>query len=336
MKQPNGYGSITKLSGRRRKPWIVRAPGVVDINEVKVERHVIGTYETRKAAMLALAEYNTNPRDFSKEQLTFSQIYDLWYQRKYINGKRKYSESSIGCARGAYNKCKPLHNKIFSDIRTDDMQHIIDDYTLSHAYMEHIKNLFKQLYAYALEYDIAQKDYSTYVSITKADDDEHGVPFTSSDLDKLWKAYHNKLPDIDLVLMLIYSGWRISEFVEIDEIDLNNGIMRGGIKTTAGKNRIVPIHSKILPLVREKTKSGWYTNTSRTTKEFKSAVTVAGITEYHTPHDCRHTFATLLNNAGANPISVKRLMGHSGGNDVTEKIYTHKDINELRKAIELI
>ena len=44
----------------------------------------------------------------------------------------------------------------------------------------------------------------------------------------------------------------------------------------------------------------------------------------------------MLDNAGANHISIKRLMGHSSGNDITDKIYTHKDIEQLRKAIEMI
>ena len=69
---------------------------------------------------------------------------------------------------------------------------------------------------------------------------------------------------------------------------------------------------------------------------YKKAVSDAGITTYHTPHDCRHTFVTLLSNAGADEICIKRLVGHSSGNNVTEKIYTHKDIEQLRKAIELI
>ena len=56
---------------------------------------------------------------------------------------------------------------------------------------------------------------------------------------------------------------------------------------------------------------------------------------HHYPHDCRHTFATLLNNAGANPTSVKRILGHAS-KDVTEKVYTHKDLHELRKAINMI
>ena len=31
MRLPNGYGSISKLSGKRRKPWIVRITDGFDI-----------------------------------------------------------------------------------------------------------------------------------------------------------------------------------------------------------------------------------------------------------------------------------------------------------------
>ncbi len=34
------------------------------------------------------------------------------------------------------------------------------------------------------------------------------------------------------------------------DIDFENGTMFGGIKTDAGKNRYVPIHSKIMPLIK--------------------------------------------------------------------------------------
>lgn len=55
----------------------------------------------------------------------------------------------------------------------------------------------------------------------------------------------------------------------------------------------------------------------------------------HKPHDCRHTFATLMDNAGANKLSIKRIMGHAS-QDITDKVYTYKDIEELKKAIDLI
>lgn len=55
----------------------------------------------------------------------------------------------------------------------------------------------------------------------------------------------------------------------------------------------------------------------------------------HTTHDCRHTCATLLDNFGANPNAIRRILGHAGG-DVTDRVYTHKAIRQLRKAINLI
>lgn len=55
----------------------------------------------------------------------------------------------------------------------------------------------------------------------------------------------------------------------------------------------------------------------------------------HTPHECRHTLATWLDNAGANELSIKRILGHTA-KGVTQKVYTHKSIAQLRKAIDLI
>ena len=42
-----------------------------------------------------------------------------------------------------------------------------------------------------------------------------------------------------------------------------------------------------------------------------------------------------MNNAGANKVSIQRIMGHAS-KDITDKVYTHKDIAELKKAVDLI
>ncbi|MCR0179690.1 tyrosine-type recombinase/integrase [[Clostridium] innocuum] len=55
----------------------------------------------------------------------------------------------------------------------------------------------------------------------------------------------------------------------------------------------------------------------------------------HLPHDCRHTFATRLSNYGANSTCIKKLIGHSSYT-TTEKIYTHKDVAQLRRAISTL
>lgn len=335
IRHPNGFGTVVKLSGKRRKPYEVRVNTHMDNRNYPVY-DVLGRFEDRETALIALADYNRSPYDISSKKLTFADVYALWYEYKYVKSKRNYSTSSINTTKGAYNKCAAIHALPFANIRTIDLQAVLDNYDLSHAYMEHIKNLFNQMYKYALEYDIVTKDFSKFCKITKEDDDQHGEPFTNEDIQKLWTAA-GTVPYADTVLILIYSGWRVSEFLRLDEINLEKQYFKGGVKTRASKNRIVPIHSKILPLVADLYADGWIKETYKNYNEhFKNALSAAGVTDLHTPHDCRHTFATLLNNAGANPVSVKRLLGHTSGNDITEKIYTHKDIEQLRIAIELI
>ena len=68
---------------------------------------------------------------------------------------------------------------------------------------------------------------------------------------------------------------------------------------------------------------------------FYRTLKAVGITTHYTLHDCRHTFETLLNNAGANDVAIDRLMGHSS-KGIGKSIYTHKDLTELRKAVSLI
>ncbi len=337
-RRSNGSGTIVKLSGRRRQPFEVRVNTHMDERNYP-KYDVLGRFEDKDTATSALLEYNRSPYDIKINIMTFTEVYNQFFERKYVKGKRKYSQSSINCTVMAYNKCAALHDRPFKDLRTDDLQSILDNWEMSHACMEHVRNLFNQMYDYAMQYDIVQKDVAKYIQITKPDDDVHGVPFTPEEIEKLWTAYNKGLPNIDMVLILLYSGWRIGELLKlaVSDINLENRTYKGGIKTAAGKNRIVPIHSKIFDMVLRRRNNGWFNMTvAAYSAAYKKAVSDAGITTYHTPHDCRHTFVTLLSNAGADEICIKRLVGHSSGNNVTEKIYTHKDIEQLRKAIELI
>lgn len=55
----------------------------------------------------------------------------------------------------------------------------------------------------------------------------------------------------------------------------------------------------------------------------------------HTPHECRHTCATWLDSKGANKLAVKRILGHAV-QDITDGVYTHPTIRQLRHAIDLL
>ena len=345
MRAPNGYGTIVKLSGNRRKPFEVRVN--THINEYGYPVYdVLGRYETRTDADVARAKYHESPYDISANNSTFEQVYNAWFTQKYIESKRKYSTSSINCTKGAYKKCISLHNRLFKDLRKNDLQTILDDYTLSHAYMEHIKNLFNQMYKFALENDIVQKDHSQFTRITKPEDDTPGVPFTKEEIRLLWENV-DKVPFVDTVLIYIYSGWRCMELLTmpIADIDIENWTFKGGMKTESSKNRIVPIHTLIRPYVANRLSEGHNCLIANNDRPviysssymplFKKALLQCGITTPHTPHDCRHTFTSLLNSAGANDVCIDRLLGHAS-KSITKRTYTHKDIEELREAVELI
>ena len=80
MKMPNGYGSVVKLTGRRRKPWMVRiTTGVVmDMETMKAKqiRQVLGYYASRTEALQALADYNDDPYNLESARYTFRYCYE--------------------------------------------------------------------------------------------------------------------------------------------------------------------------------------------------------------------------------------------------------------------
>lgn len=331
MRNKNGYGTVVKLSGKRRKPFEVRVNTRMDERNYPVY-DVVGRYSDRMEAQNALAAYNIDPYDIEHSKITFSELFELWFKDKYINTSKKYSKSSIDCMNAAFKHCSTLYNIPIEKIRVNHLQAVLD-LDLSHATLEHIKILFNQMFDYAAKYDYIKKNYAPYARINKEDDDIHGQPFSTGDIEKLWSAYNAGSEVCTLPLILIYSGWRIQEFATC-KIDPEKDIMQGGLKTVASKNRIVPIHSKIKDLIILKGSELQHDRTENYNNMLLKACKEAGIKEKHTCHDCRHTFVSLLSSAGVPEIVIKRLVGHAN-KDITG-LYTHKDISELKKEIEKI
>lgn len=345
-RRPNGSGTVVKLSGRRKAPFQVRVNTRIDANGYPAY-DVIGCYPDRVSAGIALAEYNKAPYDPNDRKKMFCEVFASWYQWKYkaqhtAPGRKT---SSQNCMIAAYKKCPSLHEMAMWDMRAQDMQDILDQNHLSHATLEHIRNLFRQLYRYAVQFELVAKDYSQYTRITKEDDDTQGVPFTPEELRLLWE--HKELSFVDTILIYCYSGWRINELARmpIENIDLEAHTFTGGLKNRYSRNRTVPIHSAVYGMVCRRTegqfKSLIYHDGARGISEqryrecFNTALQACGIQTEHTPHDCRHTFNMLLDNAGVDRVTRYRLMGHKG-QDINENVYTHKDLTQLREAVEAI
>lgn len=341
MKKANGNGSVSKLSGIRRKPYIARVTLGWDESTGRQIRKTIGTYVTQKEAQKALIDYLDNPYDLDLSNILFKDVYEKWSRLKYP----KVSHSAILGYQSAYNNVEKLHNMKIKDIKARHLQEAIDNCSKGQATKKKIKFLFGQMFAYAMQNDIITKDYSEFVDIGKASEESKREPFSNKEIELLWK-HIDDIEFIDTILIMIYSGFRIGELLELEtkNIDLVNMTMTGGLKTEAGKNRLVPIHPKILPLIEKRyNKDNQYLIINFKGKKMKYdnyykekfIPIMEQLNMKHRPHDCRHTFATLLSNANANATAIKKMIGHESY-ATTEKIYTHKDIEELRKNVELI
>lgn len=195
--------------------------------------------------------------------------------------------------------------------------------------------LFNQMYAYADIYDLCDKDYSKHVKVNMQDDTKHGKTFTEKELEILWR--HKKNEVIEFLLIMCYSGYRISAYKTMDA-HLQERYFLGGVKTAAGKNRIVPIHSAILPLVLKRVKhsGALFTGSTGTFRQkMYNTLDELGI-DRQTPHDCCHIFSALCEKYKVHENDRKRMLGHSFAGDITNQVYGHREIEDLRAEIEKI
>ena len=269
-----------------------------------------------------------------KEAKTFAKVYEEYYHNKYEEkNSRQYSEQAKQSTAAAFKNSESLHGIPFQDINHDDLQKVIDDLPLKHASKELLVSLYRQMYKYAIIHRYVDRDESFGLQIKTPDDDEHGVPFSLEELKILWAKRKN--PTIRMILIMIYSGFRISECINLD-INLEEKYFQGGSKTKAGKNRIVPIHSGIYPLIEAHiaTKDEWWVNSSEAFRNrFIKALKPLGME--HTPHDTRHTFSMLCEMYNVKERDQKRMLGHKF-TDVTNKVYGHRLLEDLRNEIEKI
>lgn len=327
----NGFGSVVRLSGNRRRPYAARLSASGTANGQNTPR-AIGYFETWQQAYNALAEYNKRNADMA--DATFKDIADMLIDRKTADG---ISPSRIRSLQNCINKCEKLYDRPIADIRLIDLQRLMDAVsgTVGPGTCVTLKNTLHQMWSIADEHDLVRKNYPSFLRIPQPVVFEHSEAFTRAEVDKMW--IYSDDDSVARILIMIYSGFRIAEYKTM-MIDTEQRIFQGGSKTTAGKNRIVPMHSRIVPLVERLINANdiLFRNDVMTRRKFPGTLESIGIdVKNHTPHDCRATFASLLSAAGAPDLHIKRMMGHAS-NDLTKDVYTSVEIENLRKSLELI
>ncbi len=347
MRMPNGYGGVSKLSGNRRKPFVARVTDSYTDEGVQKYK-TLGYFKTKQEALAELAKYNKTKYDIDLKKLTFAEVFKEWSDSHF----KDISQSAINGYKMAYKKCEDIHNIRFVDLRKTHLQKVIDKIA-KYSIRKSVRVLLNVLYTYAYDNDIVEKKYSKTIDIGKPVKVYEKIPFSKEEINEIWKNKDN-ITGIDTVLILIYTGMRINELLQIEnaKINLEERYIIGGEKTDAGKDRVIPISKKILPLIKARyNPDNKYLITDEQGKPisyyaykryiWEPVMEQLNFSNPHTPHTTRHTTATMLSNArGENgepidTLTIKYILGHKTDADITER-YTHRRIEQLVDAIDKI
>lgn len=386
MKNPNGYGTVKKLSGNRRRPYAAYITTKYEMGhsrkdisflkdilpkelyaQVEAEcnsyyqkeqrgkqvQKCIGYYEKRSDALVALADYNKSPYDLDKRTITFQQVYEIFKAEKI----EKMKPGARASYEGAYKKCGSLYNMRMHEIVTTHMQNVVNEYAdKSKSTQNNLLKLFHAIYKIADKNNFVEKDYSKFVEITSEKESKEKKPFTREEVQVVWdnlewvhkserKSAVSGVALMDSVVIMLYTGMRISELLELKAEDIHleeRWIDLRGTKTAAAR-RIVPVHKKIIPLIKRRivlNSTGYIFRNNKDKKiDYNGYLTsffepmCDAFSMRHTPHECRHSFATYAAASRMNPILVKKIIGHSA-QDLTQDTYTHAMIEDLVAEID--
>lgn len=341
---PNGFGRITKINGKNlRNPYRVivtvgKNSEGKPISKLLKPKAYFATYND---AYMALVEYNKNPYELDNF-ITVKELYDKWSTEyfKNINASSKRSITS------AWVYCKPIYDMEAKTVRVNHLKGVINDIE-SQNIKNRVKSLFNLMFDYALEYEIVDKNYARDFKTAKADVAKGHTSFTDEEMKLLWNK--TSIPFVNIILLQCYTGWRPQELclIKRSDCDIENLTMFGGMKTEAGKNRTIPICTAIKDIFL---KIYWLSDSlgcdylicrldgtpytyDMYYKDFKKKTNEYNMK--HSPHDPRKQFITMLKNKGADEYAIKYLCGHAI-TDLTEKVYTDRDMDWLRENVELL
>lgn len=366
---PNGFGQISEVKKQNlRKPFRV----MVTTGKTETGKPICkllkptAYFATYNEAYEALLEYNRNPYSLDS-QITVKELFDLWSE-EYEKRNHKTSVGSMYIS--AWKYCESLYEVPVRELKTWQIKKCIDTSTRmvngkerkpSENIRQWMKFLLSVMLDYAVEYELTDRNYARVISsksITDVQDtpnEPSHIAFTEDELNLLWESVYT-IPYVDVLLIQCYSGWRPQELglIRLENIDLEKNLIIGGLKTKAGINRIVPIHSKIQCLIEKKykeainrksafllfsdkcqnldTPSFTYTEYR---KQFIKILKKLNLNHEHRPHDGRKTFITLAKKYKVDEYAIKYIVGHAI-NDLTEHTYTERSSEWLSEEIEKI
>lgn len=267
----------------------------------------------------------------------------------HIRAKDKVGRSTASQLYTAYNHSKEFYDKIYRELKTSDFKKCINSPKFTPSIKEILLKLYRYMDSYAYSEDIIDKKYSDEI---KSEPIQRKVrnPFTYEEIESLWKIKTNKssIQFIrDFLLLAIYTGCRAEEllFLYTKNIFLTENYFVTGLKTQAGKNRSIPMHDLIKPIVEK-----YYRKNKVFLFEIDAGKRISyNIYSYYfsefikkypefsgkTAHCGRHTLETELQRLNIKPTIINSILGHKNGN-VADDVYNHVSLKEKIEAINML
>lgn len=216
MKLPNGYGSVYKLSGRRRRPWCARKTiGWKDSKNPDTQYPIykfIGYYKSKHEAFEALVNYNKNTIQNTIDEITLENLYIKWSDFHF----QSVSTSYITCANAAWKVCYPIKDIPIDILTLEDFQNVFNTSGKNTPTLNMTKNILGLMYDYAIMCDMlpnTKRNIIRYLDTSKAGNPNSisRKPFSKTEIKLLWDNL-NQNEYISTVLILIYTGLRIGDY----------------------------------------------------------------------------------------------------------------------------
>lgn len=291
-------------------------------------------------------DYNKDPYDLHIATITFEEVYNKWSERKF----EEISKSNAQGYKAAYLLCEAIKDMKFVEIKLDHLQSVVDNSGKNSPTLKKLKILFGQLYDYAIKHEIVSQERNLvqYVDTSKAGNPNaiDRKPFSKKEIETVWE-WGKSNEYIQIILMLIYCGCRISELLDLKKENVNLEEKWFDIvasKTEAGIRK-VPIADKVYPYFEywiNKNDCEYLLSTPEGKhfeyRNYYDSYWIPLMSEMnltHRPHDARHTCISLLTVAGVDERLIKKIVGHKG-QGVTQQVYTHVEIEELLIEINKI
>lgn len=309
--------------------------------EVRYQGEYLGMIDDPKDALNIIINYinseNTNFSDY-----TVKQTFEQWVSTPAF---RKLSASVQRNYLGIFkNYFQPIYKLKMEDLKTGHLQQLIDIAYEMYSYdvCAKIRTVASGICKQAMKNDVINKNYAQLLDMPEKSAVER-TPFSDAELEALWA--HKDDFYVKVILILIYTGLRPGELFQTkkDNINLVEQYMITGIKTEAGKNRVVPIADNIKPLLSEVSfrshqvlMQGICTQDHFGKVQFPEALERCGIhNEKLVPYSCRHTFYNLCKKANVDGALLIKIFGHSN-EDVGRDYYFHPDVAEKLNAVNLL